>query len=177
MRPIKLSQRLGSIAAYIGQGASVADIGTGHGYLPVYLAQTGIARNIIASDASERSLEAAVRSAEKYGVENKIAFIAAPGLSGLGENEVDSIIIAGMGGETIIKILAGAAWVKRGEIRLILQPQTKIDKLRSWLGENGYIIRETMQVFDKGRLYSIILAHGKPNQASEIKSPVFASQE
>ena len=154
---LKLSDRLKTVAEYIEDGAYVADIGTDHGFLPVYLAQTGIARRIIASDKSAGSLKAALRSADRYGVTNKISFVTAPGLSGVGEADVDTVVIAGVGGERIIEILADAPWTNRGGVRLILQPQTKISLLRSWLGENGYTIIETKQALDKGRVYSVIL--------------------
>ena len=157
---LKLSDRLKTVAEFIEDGASVADIGTDHGFLPVYLAQTGLARRIIASDKSAGSLKTALRSADRYGVTDKISFVTAPGLSGVDEADVDTVVIAGVGGERIIEILAGAPWTNRGGVRLILQPQTKIALLRSWLGENGYMIIETKQAFDKGRVYSVILAQG-----------------
>ena len=136
----------------------MADIGTDHGYLPVYLAQKGLAQRIIASDKSGNSLKAALRSAEKFGVTDKISFVVAPGLEGIDEAGVDTIVIAGMGGETILGILADAQWTRSLGISLILQPQTKIEKLCEWLHENGFIIHETKHVRDKGRLYTVILA-------------------
>jgi tRNA (adenine22-N1)-methyltransferase len=115
-----------AIASFIHRGASVADIGTDHGFLPVYLAQNGLARSIIASDISAGSLEAARRSATNYGVSDKITFIVAPGLSGIKETDVDTIVIAGLGGETIAAILNEAPWTRYSDIKLILQPQSKI---------------------------------------------------
>jgi len=153
---IKLPDRLQAIADLIDGGASVADIGTDHGFLPVYLAQTGARRGIIASDKSAGSLKAARRSAEKYCVTDKITFIVAPGLTGIDESEADTIVIAGVGGETIIGILEETPWTKNGK-RLILQPQTKIDLLLDYLSENGYEILGTRRVSDKGRTYTVML--------------------
>ena len=145
------------VAGFIKEGALVADIGTDHGHIPVYLAQNGIAHRIIASDMSAGSLSAARRSALKYGVEDKISFVVAPGLEGIGETEVDTIVIAGVGGETIIGILADAPWTKRFGISLILQPQTKIAELCAWLRDNGYIIRDEETMRDRGRSYTVFL--------------------
>ena len=158
MGSVKLSKRLGVIAGYIEKGASVADIGTDHGYLPIYLAQHGLARRIIASDISERSLNPARRSAAKYGVEDKIKFIAAPGLSGIGEFDADTVVIAGMGGETIIGILSGVPWVICGDIRLILQPQSKNVDLYLWLRENDISVHDASLARDRGRIYAVLSA-------------------
>jgi len=157
-RLIRLSARLMAVAGFIEKDSNVADIGTDHGFLPVYLAQNGLAQRIIASDKSAGSLKAALRSAEKFGVTDKISFVVAPGLAGVDEAEVDTIVIAGMGGETIMNILAEAPWTKRSDLNIIMQPQTKIEILNSWLHENGYSIRDTAQAQEKGRIYTVILA-------------------
>ena len=160
MRQIKLSARLQTIADFIEEGASVADIGSDHGYLPVYLALSGKARRIIASDMSAGSLAAARRSAEKYGVSDKIEFVVAPGLSGIGEidsadaTDIDTIVIAGVGGETIIGILEEALQAWAGK-KLILQPQTKKDELLRYLEETGIEAPETALIRDRGREYTI----------------------
>ena len=154
--PVKLSKRLEAIAAFIENGASVADIGTDHGFLPAYLAQSGLARRIVASDASAGSLGAARRTAERYGVTDMVEFVTAPGLSGVSENEADTVVIAGMGGETIVSILEEASWKKMG-IRFILQPQTKMAVLCDFLQGNGYAISDMKTIVDRGREYTIIL--------------------
>ncbi|MCL2402034.1 MAG: tRNA (adenine(22)-N(1))-methyltransferase TrmK [Oscillospiraceae bacterium] len=157
-RLLKLPKRLGVIADYIEKGAAVADIGTDHGFLPVYLAQHNIASTIIASDISAGSLASARRTAAKYGVENRIKFVTAPGLDGVGEREVDTVVISGIGGENIAGIIAAAPWLRQQRVRLILQPQTKLDKLHDFLIENGYTIRDTSTVSDRDKLYTVILA-------------------
>ena len=152
--------RLQAIAGCIETGAKVADIGTDHGMLPAYLAQNNLASSIIASDKSAESLKSALRTAAKYDVTDMIKFVTADGLAGISETEADAIVTAGVGGETIIKILEDAPWTKKAGIRLILQPQTKIDELRRWLCENGYAIADTVPVSDKGRVYTILIAGG-----------------
>ena len=157
---IKLSNRLAAVAGYIEKGAAVVDVGTDHGFLPVYLAESGLARSIIASDMSAGSLAAARRSAVKYGVADKLTFITAPGLDGVGASMADTVVIAGMGGETIAGILADAPWVSAPGVRLIAQPQTKAPELYAWLLANGYVLRDMKRVRDKGRNYTIIICQG-----------------
>ena len=160
MKYIKLSPRLRTIADFIDIGASVADIGTDHGYLPVYLAQTGIAHGIVASDISAASLSAARRSAKQAGVTGAINFLVTPGLDGIVSAKVDTIVIAGMGGETILSILRNAPWTKNGKIKLILQPQSKLDILFRFLYNDGYEIREIKSILDRGKQYTVILIAG-----------------
>jgi len=157
---LKLSKRLKLIADLIENGASVADIGTDHGHLPVYLAQSGLAVRIIASDISSASLAAARKTAQEAGVTESIIFVVAPGLDGVKPADVDTIVIAGVGGETILGILKDAPWTKSSKIRLVLQPQTKIDILLSFLYDSGYVIKQTETVLDRGKLYTAILAAG-----------------
>ena len=149
-----------ALADFISFGAKVADIGTDHGFLPVYLAQRGHADRIIASDISAASLSAARRTAKLAGVTDAVTFIVAPGLDGITQNDkecIDTIIIAGMGGETILGILDNAPWIKCKKIKLILQQQSKVDMLARFLYDNGYKIQETKSVIDKGRHYTIFL--------------------
>ena len=157
---VKLSNRLAAVAGYIEKGAAVVDVGTDHGFLPVYLAENDLARSIIASDMSAGSLAAARRSAAKYGVTDKLTFVVAPGLDSVDSSMADTIVIAGMGGETIAGILADAPWVSTPGVRLIAQPQTKAPELYSWLLGNGYVLRDMKRVHDKGRNYTIIICQG-----------------
>jgi len=157
---LKLSKRLQVIVDLVGNGASVADIGTDHGYIPVYLAQAQTAHRIIASDISAESLSAARRSATEANVIDSIKFVVAPGLNGITPAEVDTIIIAGLGGETITGILNDAPWTKHHGVTLILQPQSKIDILFRFLYDDGYKIKQIKKVLDRGKYYTAILAAG-----------------
>ena len=158
MKSIKLPDRVKALTDYIDKKSAVADIGTDHGYLPVYLAQTGLAGRIIASDISAGSLESAHRSATRHKVAESIEFIVAPGLSGIMPSDVDTIVIAGLGGETIVDILKDASWTRTQNIKLLLQPQSKIDVLCRFLYDNGYTIEDTKTVPDRKRLYTVIHA-------------------
>ncbi len=158
MKEIKLSQRLAAVAACVNRGDAVADIGTDHGYIPVWLAQNDIARRIIAADIKKGPLEHAKASANAYGVAGKIEFIKTDGLGGLGSEGLDTVILAGMGGETMLGILGRAPWTRTNGVRCVLQPQTKCDALVFWLASNGYGIRDAKLVRDDGRLYIVLLA-------------------
>ena len=161
MKRVKLPKRLQAIADMIGDGKSVADIGTDHGFLPVYLAQTDSVKRVIASDISSTSLRAARRNADEAGVTDAITFHIAPGLDRIAPSDVDTVIIAGLGGETILGILSDATWTKQNNIKLILQPQSKLDILCRFLYDDGYSIIETKSVIDRGKSYIIILAMGR----------------
>jgi len=161
MKHIKLSKRLQAIADMIKYDAAVADIGTDHGYLPVFLAQTGRVKRIIASDVSKASLSTARRSAMEYNITEEITFRVVPGLDGITRADVDTVVIAGLGGETVVSILESAPWTKSHDVTLILQPQTKIALLCKFLYDNGYEIIQTKSVLEKRKHYTIILAGGK----------------
>jgi tRNA (adenine22-N1)-methyltransferase len=156
MKYIKLSDRLLALADLIDIGAAVADVGADHGYLSIYLAQNHGASRIIASDISAASLSAARRFAKEYNVTQLITFMVSPGLDEITAADVDTIVIAGMGGETILQILKNAPWTKCEAVKLILQPQSKIDLLCRFLYDNEYKIKETKSVTDKGKSYTII---------------------
>lgn len=149
-----------ALSALVEKGASVIDVGTDHGFLPVFLAQSGTCPKIYASDISAASLAAALRSAEKFNVSDDITFLVTSGLDGITPEDVNTIIIAGLGGETILSILEKAPWTKYNNITLILQPQSKVDLLFRFLYDNGYKIIQTQSVIDKSKHYTVILAKG-----------------
>ncbi|MCL2152879.1 MAG: class I SAM-dependent methyltransferase [Oscillospiraceae bacterium] len=168
---LKLPERLMAAVNFIEQGAYVADIGTDHGYLPVYLALHGSARGIIASDISEGSLKTARQSAAKYGVAEKITFISAAGLDGIEKTDADTVVVTGLGGETIASILGDSPWIKRRNARLILQPQSKIGELCDFLRTNGYRALDARLAYDNGRFYVILLVvYGKTESEPDRKS-------
>ena len=152
---LQLQPRLRCIASLVPKGARLADIGTDHGYLPVYLLQEGTIGHAIASDINALPLAHARATAGEYGVTEKIDFRLCPGLAKLRPEECDTVAIAGMGGETILGILEAAPWTRDGAHTLILQPQTKADLLRRWLCDNGYRFLSETLVRDKEQLYVV----------------------
>ena len=153
-----LTKRLSALASMVEKSARVIDVGTDHGLIPVFLAQNRRCLRIIASDIREGPLSAAIENAVEYGVSDNIEFMLSPGLEGISDSEVDTVIIAGMGGETIMSILSDAAWVKSQEVKLILQPQTKLFELLAWLFENGFKISGAALVSEDGRIYTVLSA-------------------
>lgn len=152
---VSLSKRLACIAGYVAPGSRVVDVGTDHGYIPAYLLENGICSHVIASDIRPGPLKRAEMTARNAGVYENIEFLLCPGLEKCPAGAVDTIIIAGMGGETIISILAAAPWAK--DKRLIIQPQSKLPELREWLAGNGYAIQDAQLVSDTGRIYLVWL--------------------
>ena len=164
---LQLAPRLQLLADLVPQGAHLADIGTDHGYLPVWLLQQGRISSAIAADIGAGPLEHARRTAREYDVYG-LAFRLCDGLSAIAPDEADTLVIAGMGGETIIHILESAPWT-RG-CTLLLQPQTKIELLRAWLREHGYAADAERLVEDKGKLYLVLSVRGaEPGTASVLE--------
>lgn len=154
-RELSLQPRLALLASLVPTGAVLADVGTDHGYIPVYLRRQGTISRAIASDIGREPLDHARRTAEEYGVSG-IDFRLCAGLSAIAPEECDAVLIAGMGGETIRDILAAAPWTQDGRHTLLLQPQTKVEDLRRWLCENGYAVTREQLVRDKGKLYIVM---------------------
>ena len=159
-KKLTLQPRLQMLADLIPPGSVVADIGTDHGYLPVWLLQEGRIPHAIASDINERPLDHARQTAAEYGTVDRMEFRLCAGLDGFTPGEADTIVIAGMGGETIAAILDAAPWTRAGDVRLLLQPMTKVETLRIWLSDKGYSFTEERLVSDKDFLYPILCVRG-----------------
>ena len=158
-KQLALQPRLHMLARLVPEGCRLTDVGTDHGYLPVALLQQGRITAAIASDIGAEPLEHARRTAMQYGVDG-MDFRLCAGLSGVAPEETDVIVIAGMGGETIISILQDAPWTADGRHRLLLQPMTKAAALRHWLADNGYTFTDEHLVEDKGRIYPLLCVEG-----------------
>lgn len=156
-RHLELSPRLRLLADWVRPGAKVADVGTDHAYLPVWLSLHGRVASAIASDLREGPLERARETGRIYGVRN-VDFRRCDGLTGIGSSEADTIIIAGMGGENIAAILSAAPWTADGAHTLLLQPMTRAEDLRRFLSEHGYRISREALAEDRGSIYPCIEA-------------------
>ena len=159
MRQLELPPRLRLLADWVPAGARLADVGTDHAYLPVWLSLQGKIASAIASDLRKGPLSRAKKTGALYGVEN-ITFRLCSGLSGIRPQECDTIVIAGLGGEKIAAILAAAPWTADRRHKLLLQPQTRGEDLRSFLMEHGYAITRESLVYDRGILYPCMEAEG-----------------
>ena len=153
-----LDARLAQVAAFVRKGSRLADIGTDHAFLPVELVRQGVCTYAIASDVKKGPVAAATRTVEEAGVTDIINIRLGSGLETVKPDEVDDIVIAGMGGETIAMILNDAPWVKDERYRLVLQPMTRAEKLRRYLWENGFEILNEAVVQDSRHWYVVIHA-------------------
>ncbi len=155
-----LDGRLLCAASFVRDGSVVCDIGTDHAYIPVYLIQQGIAKFAVASDINIGPLNRAKQSAAKYGVTDKIRFVLADGLDGVHPEEdgVNDIIICGMGGELIARIVDSSDYTRTAGVNLILQPMTCAPELRKYLGEAGFCIMTERLCEAAGKIYTCIHA-------------------
>lgn len=150
---MELTPRLRALADLVPQDARLADVGTDHAYLPVWLLLQGRISRAIAADLREGPLSRARETARQYQVEDKVSFRLCDGLSLVDREEVDVISIAGMGGETIAAILQAAPWAR--EKLLLLQPMTSFPDLRLWLQQHAYAIQRERIVREGERLYTV----------------------
>ena len=166
---IKLSRRLAAVAKCAADGHKIIDVGTDHGYIPVYLAQLGGERSVSASDIREGPLSSAVESAELYGVTDDIEFFLSDGLDSCG-SDFDTVILAGMGGETIVNILSRAEWTNVRGVSLVLQPQSKLETLLKYLADCGHAIVDAKIVEERKKYYMVIktVCDGVPIDFTEI---------
>lgn len=155
MHPLELSPRLKVIADMVPQGAALADIGSDHAYLPIYLLRERRICHAIAGDIHPEPLKRGEKMALAHGVDG-IDFRLCDGLQGLAPQEADVIVIAGMGGETIAAILQAADWLQDHPTELLLQPMSKTEFLRQWLGEHGFVIQKEKLVQDRENLYVVM---------------------
>lgn len=154
---VPITPRLLTCCGFVAPGDRVADVGTDHGYLGIYLLQKGIASHVIATDIREKPLEKAKINGKKFGVSEKMTFFCTPGLRGVSRN-FDTLVCAGMGADTIISILQEASWLKRGNYRLVLQCQSSANDLRRFLAGQGWKIRREVLARDGKFLYTGIEA-------------------
>ena len=172
---LPISKRLLCCASMVQPGSRVADIGTDHGYLGIYLLQSGAARHVIACDLRKDPLENARRNAKLFGVDGEMEFRLSDGLEKILPDEVDTVVMAGMGGDLIQKILSQCPWRKREGLQFILQPQSAGNVLRRWLCEDGFEIQREEPVQDGHFLYTVMdIRQGEPaplTPGTEYASP------
>ena len=154
-----VSKRLEAAGALVREGAVIADIGTDHAYLPIRLTLENRISFAIASDIVDGPLRSAERNIAAFGIgEDRIKLMKTDGLRGVELYKPSDILICGMGGELIARIISGSEYVKDPEISLILQPMTREEKLRFFLAKNGFAIKDEDIVYEDNKLYQLILA-------------------
>lgn len=159
------SRRLRQIAKFVRQAAPMADIGTDHALLPCFLVRHNVVPNAVAVEVNRGPYEAAKRFVENSGLADRIDVRLHNGLNGLRPGEVDTIVIAGMGGKLIRHILTERQDIVATTKRLVLQPNVAADKLRRWMLDNRWQLIDEQIVYEQHHLYDILVAEqGLPEE-------------
>lgn len=153
--------RIEQIASMVDECNTVADIGTDHGYVPEIILKKNICKKVIATDLNKGPLENAKQYLALIGLNSKVDFRQGSGLEVLKPGEADIVIIAGMGGMLINKILHDAPSITEKVNKFILQPMTAVNKVRKYLFENGFKIESESIVKEYYHYYHILkVVHG-----------------
>lgn len=181
---IHLSPRLMCAVKYVRPNILLADVGTDHAYLPIYLCQKRVLSPVtvpsgesfaaIASDINKGPVERAEQHIRAERLTGYIKTICTDGLNGLEQYEPQTIVVFGMGGELIVSILEAAPWIKTDGVRLILQPMTHPEKVREALPRMGFAVTGESLCAEGDRLYQIICADYDPANATAPATPAEA---
>ena len=153
---MELSKRLTAIAGLVTEGASVADIGTDHGYIPIHLIEQNLSPKVIAMDINKGPLERARIHIAGYGMSDRIETRLSDGLAAVKPKEVEEMIVAGMGGGLVIHILEEGKQIVSTLKGCILQPQSEIQKVREYLVEHGFRFEAEDMVEEDGKYYPMM---------------------
>ncbi|MBQ1202344.1 MAG: SAM-dependent methyltransferase [Clostridia bacterium] len=170
----KLDKRLACVASLVRSGRRLADIGTDHAHLPVYLVESGVCPSAIASDIGAGPLETARQTVCAAGLQERIDLRLGDGLSTLAPGEAEDIVIAGMGGETIVEILEKAEFVRNAQVQLVLQPMSHAEDLRRWLLTHGFEVTCERLVMDGRHMYPVLAATYAAAPPSADELPYYA---
>ncbi len=154
MKNIELSERLSAVCSLVDRGCSVADIGTDHGFVPIYLIQNKIAVQAVAMDVNEGPLLRAAEHIEEYGLGDLIETRLSDGAKELKEGEADTVICAGMGGLLMLRILEDGDLLRKGIRNMILQPQSDLFSFRKRLRELKLRTQDESEIFEDGKFYT-----------------------
>ncbi len=158
MSKIKLSKRLYCVASNVKSGGIVADIGCDHGFVSIYLVEKGLAKGAIAMDINKGPLERANKHILQYSMEAYITTRLSDGAKKLKNGEADTILISGMGGALIVKILSESIDIVKNIKELVLSPQSEIYLVRHFLHDNGFKIENEDMIKEQGKFYVVIRA-------------------
>ncbi len=153
---IKINDRLLDATQFVREGTRLADVGTDHAYLPIYLMQTGKIRAAVATDINCGPIDIASKNIAEHGYSENISTVLCDGLSHVLPSEADDIAILGMGGELIAKIIENTPWLRSADKRLILQPMTHPERLRAYLFASGFRTVGESITEDRGRIYQTL---------------------
>lgn len=173
---MQISERLRAASDLVSQGRRLADVGTDHGYVPIFLVLENRIPSAVAMDINQGPLERARLHIRQYNLEEQIETRLSDGLSALLPGEADSILIAGMGGMLTVRILANGKEALRKAEELILQPQSDIREVRLFLKKNGYRIDRENIVEEDGKFYPMMHAV-RAEKKERLSGPACAEKE
>lgn len=168
MDNFRLSERLKMVAGLIHQGNVVADIGTDHGYLPVYIVKQHISEHVIGMDLRKGPLQKAQHNIKLYNADSNIELRLSDGLDKLNNNEAQTITICGMGGKLIQRILTSGKDKFNSTTQLIVSPQSEIEEFRAFLDSEGYVVVSEHMLKEDGQYYLIINCHIGDNLSEKV---------
>lgn len=152
---INISERLKCVASLVNKGARVADIGTDHAYLPIYLVQNGISNKVYACDVRKEPLRRAKLHIDEYGLSDKITTQLCDGLKWINKGDVDTVTICGMGGKLMKNILKAGIDKLGDNTQLVLSAQSELRDFRKYLLETGIDIKSEHMLLEDGKYYFI----------------------
>ena len=152
---INISERLKCVASLVNKGARVADIGTDHAYLPIYLVQNEISNKVYACDVRKEPLRRAKLHIDEYGLSDKITTKLCDGLKGINKGDVDTVTICGMGGKLMKNILKAGIDKLGDNTQLVLSAQSELKDFRKYLLETGIDIKSEHMLLEDGKYYFI----------------------
>ncbi len=163
-----LTPRLQAIADFVPPDSRVADVGTDHAYVPVFLVKTGICPRAIAGDIGEGPLLNARRTVEMYGVTDRVTTLLSPGLDRFPPEEVDTVVIAGMGGDQIGDIVTAAPWLRNTDKTLVLQPMSMEERCRRTLNGLSFACEKEAWVEEGHHRYVVMRYWFAPEGVSPL---------
>ena len=167
---INLSNRLSMVSALLGNADVIADVGCDHGYLPIYLLESGAYLRAIAMDINEGPLNRARENIRLYNLSEAIDTRLSDGVSALNIGEANSISICGMGGNVMMHILHTGDKILQSIPVIVIQPQSEYALLRAYLLENGYVFDDEGIVFEDGKYYFAWRLHFEQDMSNKSDS-------
>lgn len=157
------------MSSLLCDGSYIADVGTDHAYLPIHMILHRSSRVAVATDINRGPVERAKKNVSCFGLSEKIDVLLTDGLRGVEKYDVDSVVVAGMGGDSIVSILKDAEFVRDRRTHLVLQPMTRSDVLRRYLTENSYEITCEKNAVDGGKIYEVLAAEYRGKEYNVAK--------
>ncbi len=166
---MQISERLKLVASFVTEGNILADVGTDHGYIPIYLVENEVIPSAIAMDINKGPLERANEHIIEHCLTDKIVTRLSDGLAKLRDKEADTVLIAGMGGALTVRILEDGQEVLKDVKELIVSPHSEIFLVREYLISNGFEIVKEAMIYDLGKYYTVIKAIHNTKSINLIK--------